>query len=93
MELISEFLVKDLGLIGGLSVAINLFILVQWVRGELVSRKQVDQVQKMADTFEHGMNTAMSNQSRTADALTQIDSLVQTFKHFIESLPKVGGKQ
>lgn len=42
--------VGDVGFTG-LLVVIVIFFTVQWVRGELVSRKQLEQVQKIAETF------------------------------------------
>lgn len=91
MELISEYLINELGLTGGISVAINLFILVQWLRGEFVPRRRIDEAHKMADTFEHGMSAAMANQERTTAVLAKMDVMSDTFAHFLEALPRVEG--
>lgn len=90
MELISNFLIEDLGIPLGLSLALNLFFLVQLIRGELVTRKQVDQVQKMVDTFREALASAMSNQNILTDGLKHLDVLTETFAHFLDSLPKRG---
>jgi hypothetical protein len=71
----------------GISISLNVFFMARYSLGEWVSRKQLDQVQKMADTWQHGWEVAQSNQSAAAELLVKLGPLVDSFQHFIESLP------
>lgn len=77
--------------IAGLSLAFNFFIAVELIRGNLVPRKQVEQVQKMADTWQHGWEVSQANEARLGAIATNLTAMSDVFQHFIESLPKIGG--
>lgn len=77
--------------IAGLSLAFNFFIVVEFIRGGIVPRKQVEQVQKMADTWQHGWEVSQANETRLGTIATNLTAMSDVFRHFIESLPKVEG--
>jgi hypothetical protein len=88
MELLAGIpLVGQLTLVG-LSFSLNLFGLVQYIRGELVSRKHVEEVQKMADQWQHAWEVSMQTQAANALALERMTVLADTFEHFLTSLPQ-----
>ncbi len=77
----------------GLSLGLNIFFVVQIVRGELVSRKELDQVQKTAETWQHGWEVGQQNQHVWTELLTKFNTLADALQHFIESLPKPNPKE
>lgn len=72
----------------GVLVGIIVFILVQFFRGEIVTRKHLDQVQKIADGWRESWGTTMQVQASTITILERMVALADTFEHFLESLPK-----
>lgn len=77
--------------LAGLSLAFNFYIVIAFIRGDIVPRKQLEQVQKMADTWQHGWEVSQANESRLGTIATNLTGMSDVFQHFIESLPKIGG--
>lgn len=75
----------------GLPLTILVFLLVQAIRGEFVSRRQMEAVQKVADSWQHAWEVSQQTQADQATALTRMTTLTDVFEHFIESLPKPEG--
>lgn len=65
-----------------------IWVVVQFIRGEWTTRKHIDQVQKMADTFQHAWETSMQADAKRDEQLAKFGALTDTFEHFIKSLPK-----
>lgn len=64
-----------------LSIAFNLFCLVQIVRGEIVPLSRVSQWQK-------AWEVTMQTQKETAEMVSDLRVVGETLEHLIESLPK-----
>jgi hypothetical protein len=75
-----------------LSVVVNGFFVIKWVNGGFVSRKEVDQVQKMADTWQHGWETSQNNFAVLTGLVNELTPIADTLKKFISSLPQPGGE-
>lgn len=76
-----------------LSVIINAFFVIKWVNGSIVSRKEVEQVQKMADTWQHGWETSQNNFLVLTELVKELTPITDTLKKFITSLPKFGSEK
>lgn len=90
MEIIGAF--ADFGPLGwllGISLSVNVFILIEFVRGTWTSRKNVEEVQKMADTFQAAWAVSQENQTRSAELLVRMTALADTIEHFFDSLKRV----
>lgn len=71
----------------GLSLSLNIFFIAQLFRGEIPTRKQLDQVQKTADTFQAAWATAQADNSEQKTMIVEIASGMKTVIKFINSLP------
>lgn len=77
------------GIIGVL-VAVLVYIVIEFIRGNLVARKQLDQVQKMADTFKDAWIAEQQVKTDLADAVMRLTDVADIIEHFIKSLPRPG---
>jgi len=75
-------------------VSIIIAILLMFFRGDIATRKQIDQVQKIADTFqkawetsEHARETAESTNQGQADVLNKILIGQETMARVLDSMP------
>lgn len=75
-----------------LSLAVNAFFVAAYMRGELVSRKHFEAVQKMADTWQHGWEVSQENETSLRESVSRLSDLTEVFSHFIDSLPKLRGR-
>lgn len=80
----------------GLSVSLNLFFLVQWVRGVIVSYKMVEQansttvqVQGVADTFQKAWQIEVARSDKYAEAVSKLTVQGETMLRILETLPPV----
>lgn len=71
----------------GLSLGFNITVLVLVVKGLLVTRPQLDQVQKTADTFQAAWATTQADNSEQKAMIVEIASGMKTVTKFINSLP------
>lgn len=79
-----------------LSLSLNLFTLVQWVRGVIVSFKIVEQansttaqVQGVADTFQRAWQIEVARADKYADSLSKLTVQGETVLRVLEALPPV----
>lgn len=80
----------------GLSLSLNLFFLVQWVRGVIVSYKMVEQanstteqVQGVADTFQRAWQIEMERADKFAEAVNKLTVQGETTLRMLEALPPI----
>lgn len=80
----------------GLSLSLNLFFLVQWVRGVIVSHKMVEQansttsqVQGVADTFQKAWQIEVARNDKYAEAVNKLTVQGETALRMLEALPPV----
>lgn len=76
----------------GLSVALNVFVVICLLRGILATRPQLDAVQKIADSWQKAYTDVMASQKDNSAVMTELSVLTETFKHFLESLPRAEDK-
>lgn len=95
MDLLSELPVAGQWTVLGILVGLLVFVVLQIFRGELVPRKQVDQVQKIADTYQRAWENSQQTNVTLSVTLEQFTGLVarmeplaETMEHVLESLPK-----
>lgn len=79
-----------------LSLSLNLFFLVQWVRGVIVSYKMVEQansttaqVQGVADTFQKAWQIEVARSDKYAESLSKLTAQGDTMLRILEALPPV----
>ncbi len=91
MEVFSSFAqFGPLGILLGISLGFNIFIIIEFVRGTWTSRKNLDQVQKISDQYQQAWEKAMENQAKSTDILSRLTVVADTIEHFIKSMP--GGR-
>lgn len=73
----------------GLSLGLNIFVVVSLLRGILATRPQLDAIQKVADSWQQAYQDSMANQKDNALTMEELAVLTKTFSHFLESLPKL----
>jgi uncharacterized membrane protein (DUF106 family) len=71
----------------GLSLGFNITVLVLVIKGLLVTRPQLDQVQKTADTFQAAWATAQADNSEQKLMIVEIADGMKTVTKFIRALP------
>jgi hypothetical protein len=72
----------------GLSVSINLFLLTRFAMGLWVSRAQLEQVQKVADTFQQAWSTDQQTKHEAIALTTQLTITAQTMEKVLNALPQ-----
>lgn len=93
MDLLSDVPVVGQWTIMGLSLALNIFVAIQFVRGEATTRKHVDQVQKTADSWQRAWETSMQVQASMTTVLEKMMTVAETMEHLLVSLPQPDKKQ
>lgn len=76
--------------ITGVLIVVLVYIAVEFIRGNLATRKQVDQVQRMADTFKDAWIAEQQVKTDLADAVMRLTDVADIIEHFIKSLPRPG---
>lgn len=71
----------------GLSLSLNIFFIAQLFRGEIPTRRELDQVQKTADTFQAAWATAQADNSEQKGMIVEIADGMRTVTKFINALP------
>lgn len=71
----------------GVSLALNLFLLTQLIRGELATRREMDQVQKTADTFQHAWEIEKQSNEGLVEALNKVVVGMDTVQRMLEAAP------
>lgn len=71
----------------GVLLAGYAWLAVQYVRGNLVPRKQLDQVQKVADTFKDAWTADQQTKADQAALLASMTTAASAFEHAFNSLP------
>lgn len=77
------------GIVGVLATALVYFV-VAFVHGDIASRKQLDQVQRMADTFKDAWIAEQQVKTDLSNAVVRLTDVADTIEHFIKSLPTPG---
>lgn len=70
-----------------LSLGLNITFILMYVRGELASRREVEQIQKTADTFQAAWATAQADNSEQKSMIVDIADGMRTVTKFINALP------
>ena len=73
----------------GLSLSINIFFISQLFRGEIPTRRELDQVQKTADTFQAAWATSQADNSEQKTMIVEIADGMKTVVKFIDSFNAV----
>ena len=68
------------------SVVVTVFIL--YLRGEIVPRKQLEQVQQMADTFRDAWEVSQTNQQEQIAVIGKLTVAATTLQKIADSWPK-----
>lgn len=68
-------------------MSLNIFFITQLFRGEIPTRRELDQVQKTADTFQAAWATAQADNSEQKTMIVEIADGMKTVTKFINSLP------
>lgn len=92
MELSAIPIWGQYGLVG-LSLSLNIFFIVQFLRGEIVTRKELDQVQRMSDTWQKGWEVSQQNQSLWSELASRFGVVADTMEHLLTSLPPIAKKK
>lgn len=71
-------------------VGIIATVLILFFRGEITSRKQLDQVQKMADTWMHAYEMSEKKWEAVGPTLNNLVVTSDTILHIIQAAPKQG---
>lgn len=77
----------------GLSLSLNIFFISQLFRGEIPTRRELDQVQKTADTFQAAWATSQADNSEQKMMIVEIAAGMKTVTKFIHSLPPASDRQ
>lgn len=71
----------------GVLVAVIVYVAIEFIRGDITTRKHLEQVQKLADTFKDAWVADQQIKADLASAVARMETLSDTFEHFINSLP------
>ena len=71
----------------GLSLGLNIPFIVLLARGILATRPQLEQVQKIADTFRDAWDTAMKANEKHGEALNKLVVMAETTQRILEARP------
>lgn len=71
----------------GLSIGLNIFGAVEFIRGTWTSRKNLDQVQKLADTFQHAWEVSEKKWETVVPTLNNLVVTSDTILRIIEAAP------
>lgn len=95
MDLLAELPVVGQWTVLGISFALNVYWIIQLLRGEMPTRRELDQVQRTSDMWQRAWEASQEVQVKNAVTMEQFTSLVarmhplaDTLEHVLESLPK-----
>lgn len=71
----------------GILISVIALVVVLILKGELVSRKQLDAVQKTADSWQKAWETLVQAQASSTIVLEKVKTLSDTLEHVLTSLP------
>lgn len=71
----------------GVLVGIIVTVLIMFLRGDIVSRKQLDQVQKIADTFQEAWKTEQATKQEAIALSNQLMVVATTMEKVLDALP------
>ena len=72
----------------GLSIGMNLFVLVEFIRGTWTTRKNLDQVQRLADTFQKAWEVSEKKWEAVGPVLNNLMVTSDTILHIIQAAPR-----
>lgn len=93
MDLLSELPIWGQWSVLGTLVALIVFVIILLLKGDLVTRKHVDSVQKTADSWQHAWETSMQVQASMTTVLEKMMTVAETMEHLLLSLPQPPDKQ
>lgn len=93
MNLLSELPVWGQWSVLGILVSIIVFVIILLLKGDLVTRKHVDSVQKTADSWQKAWETSMQVQASMTLVLEKMMTVAETMEHLLVSLPQPDKKQ
>lgn len=70
----------------GLSFSLNVFLLVQFIRGELVSRKQVDAIERVGQGYQKAWEISENTKQEGADVLKHLVASSDTALQILQAL-------
>lgn len=73
--------------LAGLPLTLLIFIGIQALRGEFVTRKQLDAVQKIADTFQKAWEVSEQGKHEALALANQLTVTAQTMEKVLNALP------
>jgi hypothetical protein len=71
----------------GFSMGLVLFFMVQFIRGELVSRKQLEDAQRASDSWQHAWEVSQQTNHEVVALLGQLTVTTQTMERVLNALP------
>jgi hypothetical protein len=83
--------VWGVGTLVGLPLTALIFIFVRYIQGEIVSRKQLEDKQKVADSWQHAWEVSQETNHAATDLLKQLTVTAQTMEKVLQALPPVSG--
>jgi hypothetical protein len=86
MDLISLPLWSQLGILG-LSLSLNVFIVIEFVRGTWTSRKNLEDAQKNTETFQKAWEISESTKDGLVDVTNKLLVGQETMLRILQSLP------
>lgn len=79
--------VWGIGALVGLPLTVLLFICVRYIQGEIVSRKQLEDKQRVADSWQHAWEVSQETNHAATDLLKQLTITAQTMERVLNALP------
>lgn len=79
--------VWGVGTLVGLPLTALLFIFVRYIQGEIVSRKQLEDKQKVADSWQHAWEVSQETNHAVMELLQQLTVTAQTMEKVLKALP------
>lgn len=76
----------------GLSLGMNIFIAVEFIRGTWTTRKNLDQVQKVADTFKDAWEASDKKWETVGPILNNIVGVQESILHHLEDNTRPRGR-
>jgi hypothetical protein len=76
-----------IGTLVGLPLTILLFVFVQFMRDEFVSRKRLQDVQKVADSWQHAWEVSQQTNHDVSQLLGQMVVTAQTMEKVLKAMP------
>lgn len=77
----------------GVLVSIIVTVFIMYIRGDIVSRKAVDQAQKMADTFQEAWATSHAAYLGLVEPISKMVTGQETILRILEATPHKPGNE